>query len=165
MSPVILSLVVFIVLFVALALFARGGGTETVRVTEPRTRLPENLTTHAPRVLSGLGLKVDKVEAREGMTEVWAHKDGPVVGQRLAVWLLAPEAPPVGAAQVQAASDAARGLGLDKVVLVSPAGYSDEARQVAVDAPVELLTAARWVELDAALARSVARGGLTAART
>ncbi len=98
------------------------------------------------------------VEARsDGTTEISAHKVGPVVGQRLSLRLLPSDAEPVGAAQVQAAADVARGEGLDKVILVSPAGFSDEALALAEGAPVELMTAARWVELDAGLARTVAR--------
>ncbi len=53
MSPVILSLLVFFVLLLALALFARGGPTESFRTREPRIRLPENLSAHAPRTSPG----------------------------------------------------------------------------------------------------------------
>jgi hypothetical protein len=160
MSPVVLSLLVFVLLLLTLALFARGGAGETVRMIEPRTRLPEDLAKHAPRLLRALGLSVDRVEtAANGVTEISAHRDGPVVGHRLSLRLLPREAGPVGASEVQTAVDAARGEGLHKVVIVSPAGFSDEAMSAAIDAPVELMTAARFVELDAALARTVARKG------
>ena len=62
MAPVVFSLVVFIFLLTALALFARGGPTETVH-REIGSKPPnENLARHAPQTLRTLGLVVQAVQ-------------------------------------------------------------------------------------------------------
>jgi hypothetical protein len=144
-EPFVLALVVVVVLLATLALFTRGGPSETLRNVRPG--LPQysqgELTVLARSMLEDLGLRVTAVEEHAGgKTDLEAANPAPIVGQRVYVRTFA-GTQPVGAPEIQAALDRLTGDSFNKALLIAPAGFSDEAVLAANESAVELIDAAR----------------------
>jgi hypothetical protein len=143
-TPIIALLIVLGVLFL-LALFGRGGPTETVSAAAPdlaglaSLQLAE-LGSIAGRLFMELGFSMVSTHERPDRIDLKMVDPTPVTGQTLYVRCVpTPELGAVQSHEVQAALDAARGDNLSKAVVVTPGAFSDEARLVSRDAPLELI--------------------------
>lgn len=147
MGPVLIAGVVLLAIFLSLALFARGGATETIRSTGlfpeaqgVSTLGLEELGSVAGRLFNELGFTGISTELLPGRYDLRMEDPTPVTGQRVYIrCLLLPEAGAVESAQVQAALDTARHEQLSKAVVLSVATFSDEAKLLAQGGGVELI--------------------------
>lgn len=147
MGPLLIAGVVLLLIFLSLALFARGGPTETISTpglqeeAQGVARLTlEELGSVAGRLFNELGFTTTSTAPQPGRYDLRMEDPTPVTGQRIYVrCVLRPEAGAVQSAEVQAALDTARHEQLAKAVVVSPATFSDEAQLVARGASVELI--------------------------
>ena len=131
MSALLLAGVLLLFVIAALALGARGGASEPAS-TAPRKLLVtdiaelEDLTR---RAISRMGLRIERVDPLESDGFGFLAVDSsPITGRRVYVRTIArTSGERAGAADIQAALDAAQDEGVNKLVLVSPTGFSDEA--------------------------------------
>jgi hypothetical protein len=146
LGPIFLGGLLFVVVFVFLAVFARGGPTETHRVgaRSPDQVLSalslDELSRVSTRILNEMGFRIIASTPTPTHVDVIADDPTPITGQRVYVRIL--PAPPGGfveSVEVQAAMDAARGEGLSKAIVLSPAQFSEEARSTAMDVQLELI--------------------------
>jgi hypothetical protein len=147
MGPVLLAGVVLFAIFLSLALFARGGATETISATglaeeaKGVTALGlEELGSVAGRLFNELGFQTLSASAQPGRYDLRVEDPTPVTGQKVYIrCLLRPEAGAVESAQVQAALDTARHEQLSKAVVITVATFSDEAKLLGQGSSVELI--------------------------
>lgn len=134
-------------LFLYLALFARGGPTETIApgglapelAGISRLSLPE-LGSVVARVFDELGFLTLSSAVLPARCDLVVLDPTPVTGQKVYVrCLLTPEAGAVQSAEVQAALDMARHSSLHKAVVVTPGAFSHEAQLVSQGASLELI--------------------------
>src|SRR5688500_19028165 len=98
MGPLFLAAIVLLLLFLALALFARGGPTETVpgsgRAPDALVQLSlSELGSVSGRLFSELGLNTTSSSEAAGRIDLILEDPTPVTGQRVYVrCLLTPEA-------------------------------------------------------------------------
>ena len=153
-TPLFAALIV-LVLFVLLALFARGGPTETLSASGlppeaaavSKLELTE-LSSVCARLFSELGFAVLEQETRSDRIDLRVEDPTPVTGQRVYIRCVpTPQAGAVQSAEVQAALDTARGENLAKAVVVTPGPFSDEARLVSQGTPVELIDGVQLAKL------------------
>jgi len=149
MGTPLVALFVVVLLLLVLALFSRGGPTETL----PATGLPAELQglsqlqlselgSIASRLFTEMGFATLRLEERPDRIDLTVQDPTPVTGQTVYVrCVLPPESGSVASHEVQAALDASRGENLVKAVVVCPASFTDEARLVSQGAPVELIDA------------------------
>lgn len=147
MASLLLAGVLVIALFLLLALFARGGPTETIGAKGlppeaagiAKLTLPE-LGSITSRLFNELGFSTVSQSVRPDRCDLILADPTPLTGQRVYVrCLLMPEAGAVQSAEVQAALDTARGENLGKAVVVTNGPFSDEARLVSKDTSLELI--------------------------
>ncbi len=149
MGTLFVAAVAVVAVLLALAFFARGGATETPGTAlAPRGEAAPlfaemDAAAYAEflrRLVSELGFEVLSCEAREERVDVVAEDPTPITGQRAYVrGVLFPADGMVQSAEVQAALDNARGSGLGKAIVVTPALFSKEAELLARDASVDLI--------------------------
>jgi hypothetical protein len=147
LGAVLIAGVVLVVVFLSLALFARGGPTETISAgglsesAQGVTALGlDELGSVVSRLFSELGFTALSSSAQPERFDLRMENPAEIVGQRIYVrCLLRPEAGAVQSAQVQAALDTARHEQLEKAVVVTTATFSDEAKLVAQGTSVELV--------------------------
>jgi len=147
MGPVLIAGVVLLAIFLSLALFARGGPTETIGpgglAPEARgvaTLGLEELGSVAGRLFNELGFTGVSQEQLPGRFDLRMEDPTPLTGQKVYIrCLLLPEAGAVESAQVQAALDTARHEQLSKAVVLTVATFSDEAKLLAQGGGVELI--------------------------
>lgn len=147
MGPVLLAGVVLFAIFLSLALFARGGATETISATglaeEARGVAAlglEELGSVSGRLFNELGFQTASASAQPGRYDLRVEDPTPVTGQKVYIrCLLRPEAGAVESAQVQAALDTARHEQLSKAVVITVATFSDEAKLLGQGSSVELI--------------------------
>src|SRR6185295_2828063 len=147
MGPVLIAGVVLLAIFLSLALFARGGPTETIGSgglspeAQGVARLGlEELGSVAGRLFNELGFTGASTEQLPGRFDLRMEDPTPVTGQKVYIrCLLLPEAGAVESAQVQAALDTARHEQLSKAVVLTVATFSDEAKLLAQGGGVELI--------------------------
>lgn len=153
-TPLIAALIAF-VLFVLLALFARGGPTEALSGSAlppelagiGRLSLVE-LGSVCSRLFNELGFSVLTQEERPDRVDLRMEDPTPVTGQRVYIRCVpTPEAGAVQSAEVQAALDTARGENLAKAVVVTPGPFSDEARLVSRGTSLELIDGEKLAQL------------------
>jgi hypothetical protein len=153
MGPLFLAAVVLLLVFLALAVFGRGGPTETLPTAgvapEGLSRLSlAELGSVSERLFSELGLTTASRSVAADRIDLILEDPTPVTGQRVYVrCLLTPAAGAVESAEVQAALDTARHAQLTKAIVVTPGQFSDEARLVALDSSVELIAGPQLAEL------------------
>ncbi len=152
-GTLLVALVLFGLILVSLALFARGGPTETIR--DPggetsgvgRLTLPE-LASVTTRLFNELGFEAVSTVEQPGRCDVVLVDPTPITGQKVyARCVPIPETGAVQSAEVQAALDTARATDAAKAVVVTPGAFSDEARLLERGANLELLDGARLAEL------------------
>jgi hypothetical protein len=155
MGALLLAAVLLVVIFLALALFARTGPTETLSAPG----IPAELAGVAQLSLSELGSVTARLFNELGMTTVSSSEQPgrfdlivqdptPVTGQKAYVrCVLTPDAGAVQSAEVQAALDTARADHLTKAVVVTPGRFSDEAQLVARTTSLELIDGAKLADL------------------
>ena len=147
MGPVLLAGIVLLAIFLSLALFARGGATETISASGLSDEAKgvaalglEELGSVASRLFNELGFTTAAASPQPGRYDLRMEDPTPVTGQKVYIrCLLQPEAGAVESAQVQAALDTARHEQLSKAVVVTVATFSDEAKLLARDSSVELI--------------------------
>lgn len=147
MGPVLIAGIVLLAIFFSLALFARGGPTETIspggltKEAEGVATLGlEELGSVAGRLFNELGFTAGTSEQAPGRFDLRMEDPTPVTGQKVYIrCLLRPEAGAVESAQVQAALDTARHEQLSKAVVLTVATFSDEAKLLARGGGVELI--------------------------
>jgi hypothetical protein len=147
MGPVLIAGVVLLAIFLSLALFARGGPTETIspgglaeEAKGVATLGLEELGSVAGRLFNELGFTSLTAESMPGRVDLRMEDPTPVTGQKVYIrCLLRPEAGAVESAQVQAALDTARHEQLSKAVVITVATFSDEARLLGRGSSVELI--------------------------
>src|SRR5688500_938114 len=159
MATLILASVLALVLMIAL-MFSRGGAREPATAMGPspgRPRLDaDQLAKRTEEFLRVRGFSIERREPADGRSTVYiAASAEPMVGGRVYVYTMSLDEP-ARAADVQSAIDAARGEGLNKAILISPSGFSDEAILSAADTPTELIDGR---ELDAILRAEPAERG------
>jgi hypothetical protein len=155
MAPLIIAGLIVVLLFLLLALFARGGPTETIAATG----LPPEAAGVAKLTLSELGSVTERLFSELGFSTVSRNllvnrfdltmeDPTPVTGQKVYIrCVLTPEAGAVQSVEVQAALDTARGDQLAKAVVVTPGRFSDEARLVSTATAVELIDGVALAQL------------------
>ena len=147
MGPVLLAGVVLLAIFLSLALFARGGATETISaegLSEEAKGVValglEELGSVASRLFNELGFTTTSASPQPNRYDLRMEDPTPVTGQKVYIrCLLKPEAGAVESAQVQAALDTARHEQLSKAVVITVATFSDEAKLLARGSSVELI--------------------------
>jgi hypothetical protein len=147
MGTPLVAVAAVVLLLLMLALFARGGPTETIQTPG----LPSELSGLAQLSLGELGSIAHRLFAELGFTTVNTHErpdrvdltvtdPTPVTGQTVYIrCVLPPETGAVASHEVQAAMDAARGENLAKAIVLCPGSFTDEARLVSQGAPLELI--------------------------
>lgn len=139
-----------IALFLLLALFARGGATETIAAKGlppeaagvAKLTLPE-LGSIVSRLFNELGFHTISQSVRDDRCDLVVEDPTPVTGQRVYIrCVLTPEAGAVQSAEVQAAVDTARGENLTKATVVTTGLFSDEAHLVSQQTSLELIDGA-----------------------
>lgn len=147
MAPLIIAGLIALLLFLLLALFARGGPTETISTTAlppqaaavAKLTLPE-LGSVANRLFNELGFSTLSQTEFPNRCDLFLEDATPVTGQKIYVrCVLTPEAGAVQSAEVQAALDTARGEQFAKAVVMTPGTFSNEARLVSGQTPVDLI--------------------------
>ncbi len=153
-TPIIAAVIAF-VLFVILALFARGGPTETLSAGAlppelsglGRLSLAE-LGSVCGRLFDELGFRTLGKEERPDRVDLRVEDPTPVTGQRVYIRCVpTPEAGAVQSAEVQAALDTARGENLAKAVVVTAGPFSDEAKLVSQGTALELIDGEKLAQL------------------
>jgi hypothetical protein len=155
MGSLLLAGAIVLALFVLLALFARGGPTESVSAPglspehEGLARLTlAELGNVTSRLFDELGLRTVSLSEQPNRVDLTLEDPTPVTGQRAyARCVLVPELGAVQSAEVQAALDTARGQSLSKAIVVTPGPFSDEARVLARQSPLELIDGAKLAAL------------------
>ena len=132
MGTPIVAVLVVLTLLLLLALFARGGPTETLSGSLPaevaglsKLDLGE-LGSVTTRLFTELGFTSDAVHERPDRIDLTMTDPTPVTGQTLYIRCILPpaETGAVASNEVQAALDAARGENLSKAVVVTPSSRS-----------------------------------------
>lgn len=146
MGSLLLAVVIAVGLFLLLALFARGGPTETIRTgTDPEAGGIQSLSiaelgSVVARLFNELGFSTVRLETTPVRVDLVVADPTPVTGQSIYIRCLPiPEAGAVQTAEVQAALDTARGENLAKAVVVTPGRFSNEATIVSQGAAAELI--------------------------
>jgi hypothetical protein len=146
-GSLLIAVVGVVGIFLYLALFARGGPTETIAVHGiapesagvAKLTLPE-LGSVVSRLFDELGFVTLAQNLYPNRCYLTMMDPTPVTGQKVYVrCLLTPEAGAVQSAEVQAALDMARGDNLHKAMVVTPGIFSDEAQLVSHGASLELI--------------------------
>jgi hypothetical protein len=146
MAVIILAGILFVLAAIALAVFARGGAKEPVTTAgniapevAPTTSLELDRKTR--QLLIQRGFEIVRVDPDDGGGPGFVAEDRtPVSGQKVYARAFALEkGERVTAAMVQAALDAAHAEGLNKTILISSNGFTDEAILSARDTPAELI--------------------------
>jgi hypothetical protein len=147
MGSLLIAAVLVLALMLLLAMFAKGGPTETISTTglPPELagmgalQLPE-LASVTDRLFTELGFSTLSRHERPDRVDLTMQDPTPVTGQTLYIrCILSPPDGAIQSAEVQAAMDAARGENLAKAVVVSSGIFSDEAQLVSRNAPLELI--------------------------
>lgn len=150
MGSLLIAGVIVLGIFLMLALFARGGPTETIQAAGlppevagvAKLSLPE-LGSVTARLFNELGFNTVDQSEQPGRFDLRMADPTPVTGQRVYIrCVLTPEAGAVQSAEVQAALDTARHENLTKGIVVTTGLFSDEARLVSQGAAVELIDGA-----------------------
>jgi hypothetical protein len=146
-----------LLLFVLLALYARGGPTETPGSNAPArgdvAPLFSDMSLDAyldflVRLVAELGFEVKSSEVREQGVDIVAVDPTPITGQRVYVRGVLPSSEGmVQSGEVQAALDAARGRGFGKAIVITPSVFSNEAQLVARGVPLDLIDGAELEKL------------------
>lgn len=145
-----------VVLFLALALFARGGPAEAISAPGLPPELSGlgalslgELGSVSSRLFSELGFATVTRSERADRYDLIMEDSTPVTGQRIYLRCVLPSADShsVQSAEVQAALDTARGEHLSKAVVVTSGVFSDEARGVSRSQPVDLIDGAALAQL------------------
>lgn len=155
MGPLLLGGAVMVVIFLVLAIFGRGGPTETIGAAGLPAELQgiakitlAELGSVAQRLFNELGFSLVDQSELPGRFDLRMADPTPVTGQRVYIrCVLTPEQGAVQSAEVQAALDTARHEQLAKAVVVTPGIFSDEAQLVARDAPLELIDGVKLAAL------------------
>ncbi len=155
MASLVFAAIVLFTIFVLLALYARGGPTETINLhgVPPEaagvTRLSlSELGSVTRRLFNELGFTTVSEMAFPDRYDLVVDDPTPVTGQRIYVrCLLTPEAGAVQSAEVQSALDTARGENLAKAEVITTGNFSDEARLISKQTAVELIDGATLAEL------------------
>jgi hypothetical protein len=154
-GALLLGVLLSVGVFLYLALFARGGPTETIALTGvaaeaagvSRLTLSE-LASVVNRVFDELGFVTLANNLYPGRCDLTVLDPAPVTGQKVYIrCVLTPEAGAVQSAEVQAALDMARGENLHKAIVVTPGIFSDEAQLVSQGVSLELINGNQLAEL------------------
>src|ERR1043165_76590 len=116
MGPVLLAGIVLLAIFLSLALFARGGATETISASGLSDEAKgvatlglEEMGSVASRLFNERGFTTPSASPQPGRYDLRMEDPTPVTGQKVYIrCLLLPEAGAVEGAQVQAALATAR---------------------------------------------------------
>ena len=149
MGVIILATVIFAAVIALVAVFSRSATHETWRVSAgfPFKLGAAQLHELSRAIAQSRGLRIDLEQPHDdGGSGLVATDPTPVVGGRIHVRSLT-SAAPIGSAEVQSSIDEARGEGYQKVLLIAPSGFSDEARSAADKSLVELIDGPRLAEL------------------
>lgn len=155
MGSLLLAVLLTAGVFLYLALFARGGPTETI---DSHGVAPEaagvakltlsELASVVNRVFDELGFVTLAKQLYPQRADFTVMDPAPVTGQKVYIrCLLTPEAGAVQSAEVQAALDMARGENLHKAIVVTPGIFSDEAHLVSHGVSLELIDGNQLAEL------------------
>lgn len=157
MPIVLLAGAAMIGLFLLLALFGgKGGPTETApNSSGPRAegpwiwRLsPDAFEKLLQRLFTAMGLEVERSEVRREIVDLVVRDPAPISGGRIFVrGILHADAGMVQQAEVQAALDLARGEATVKALVLSPMGFSAEARLAVARTVCELVDGEGLIEL------------------
>lgn len=144
MGSLLLAAVAALALFLMLALFARGGPTETIRPEDSKASLGaltlQELASVTSRLFSEFGFALMETHPRPDFVDLRMKDPTPVTGQTVYIrCLLTPSAGAVESSEVQAAADTARHEQMSKAVVVTSGPFSDEARLLARDTSLELI--------------------------
>jgi Restriction endonuclease len=154
-SSLLIAVLVAVGVFLYLALFARGGPTETIAITGispeaagvAKLTLPE-LGSVVNRIFDELGFVTLAKNSWPQRCDLTVLDPTPVTGQKVYIrCLLTPQAGAVQSAEVQAALDMARNDNLHKAMVVTPGTFSDEARLVSQGASLELIDGDQLAQL------------------
>jgi len=136
--------------FLFLALYGgKGGPRETAPVEPPRegafwlSRLNlDALEKLLHRLFGAMRFTVERSEVRAGRLDMVVVDPAPLTGGRVHVrGLLQADHGMIEQAEVQAALDEARGEGIAKAVVISPLGFSAEAKLAVKETTCELVDA------------------------
>jgi restriction endonuclease Mrr len=104
---------------------------------------PEELEKLLVLVFSEMKFELERRGAQEGTVDLWAVNATPITGMR--VYVRGIPAPPlgvVGEEEVRAAIETARAEQAGKAIVVTPGGFSPEARAAAAGASADLVDGA-----------------------
>jgi hypothetical protein len=155
MGSLLLAGVALVAIFLALALFGRGGPTEAISTAGlpdelagiTRLSLAE-LGSVAARLFNELGFATVSQSEQPGRFDLIVEDPTPVTGQKVYVrCVLTPESGAVQSAEVQAALDTSRHEQLAKAIVVTPGLFSDEATLVSRATSLELIDGRKLAEL------------------
>jgi hypothetical protein len=147
MGPLLLAVGIVLILFLVLAIWSKGGPTETIQapgVAPEHAGLASlslaELGSITGRLFNELGFVKLSEELQPDRFDLRVEDPTPVTGQRAYIrCVLTPEVGAIQSAEVQAALDTARGEHLTKAVVVTPGPFSDEAKLVSQGASLELI--------------------------
>ena len=147
MESLVFAGIVLLALFLLLALFARGGPTETISAKglPPELAGVAKLSLHelgsvANRLFNELGFTTVSQNTFPDRCDLVVEDPTPITGQRIYIrCVLTPEAGAVQSAEVQAALDTARGENLAKAEVITTGTFSNEAKLVSQQTAVELI--------------------------
>ncbi len=155
MASLVFAGILLVALFLVLALFARGGPTETIAAKglPPELSGVAKLSLHelgsvANRLFNELGFQTVSQNAFSDRYDLIVEDPTPITGQRIYIrCVLTPEAGAVQSAEVQAALDTARGENLAKAEVITTGTFSNEAKLVSQQTAVELIDGATLAAL------------------
>ncbi len=150
MASLVLAGILLLALFLVLALFTRGGPTETIAAKglPPELSGIAKLSLHelgsvANRLFNELGFQTVSQNTFPDRYDLIVEDPTPITGQRIYIrCVLTPEAGAVQSAEVQAALDTARGENLAKAEVITTGAFSNEAKLVSQQTAVELIDGA-----------------------
>ncbi len=101
---------------------------------------PEELEKLLELVFSEMKFEVERRGAHGGMVDLWAVNPAPITGMRVYVRAVpSPALGVVGEEEVRAAIDTARAEQAGKAIVVTPGGFTPEARAAAAGASADLI--------------------------
>ncbi len=154
--PVLLAAAVAGAVFLLLAIFGgKGGPHEPAPEAAPGradhwlSRLTlDSLEKLLGRLFAAMRFTVERSEVRAGRLDMVVVDPTPLLGGRVHVrGIVYADHGMIEQTEVQAALDEARGEGLAKAVVVSPLGFSDEARLAVRSTPCDLVDGEALLEL------------------
>lgn len=160
MPVVLLALLGMVAVFLLLGLFGgKGGPSETAPAPAASDALgsahhwihrlsPDAMERLVQQLFAAMGFQVERSLVRAGGVDLVVFDPAPITGGRLFVRGVArADAGMVGEAEVQAALDLARGEGAAKALVLSPLGFSAEARLAVARTACELIDGEGLLEL------------------